>query len=141
MKHLSIFERREHRAILLYCVVQCWYRGWDGIRINREQLERLLGLQRFKQGRLEWMKEDFGEMFQHQRSNSGHWLSQSFSWIELSRRAFEENPRIGALELWEPPDQISAEEFPDELRLASYLSLLAQGRISPQWVPPANGEI
>jgi hypothetical protein len=138
MTGLSEGERREHRAVSLLCVIQCWYQGWDGIRIDREQLERLLGLQYFRQKRVEWMEEDFSEMFGHQRSDCGQWPVHSFSWLELSRRAFEEHPLIGTFEMWERSGQNDCGGLSDELFLASYLSLLAQGRISPRSVLPAE---
>jgi hypothetical protein len=140
MTHLREGARREHRAISLLCVIQCWCHGWDGIRITREQLERLLGLSYFRQTRVEWMEEDFSEMFQHQRPTSGQWTVYPFPGLELSRRAFEERPLIGEFEMWEHLGQNHAVDLSDELLLTSYLSLLAQGRISPRSVPPASKE-
>jgi len=134
MTHLREGARREHRAISLLCVIQCWCHGWDGIRITREQLERLLGLSYFRDTRIEWMEEDFSEMFQYQRT------VYPFSGLELSRRAFEERPLIGEFEIWEHLGQNHTVDLSDELLLTSYLSLLAQGRISPRSVPPSGKE-
>jgi len=78
------------------------------------------------------MEEDFSEMFQHQQT------VYPFSGIELSRRAFEECPLVGEFEIWEYPEQEHTVNLSDELLLASYLSLLAQGRISPHSVPPTS---
>lgn len=128
MTDLREGARREHRAISLLCVIQCWCHGWDGIRITQEQLERLLGLSYLRDARIEWMEEDFSEMFQHQRTVC------PFSGLELSRRAFEETPLIGEFEIWEHPEQNHTVDPSDELLLTSYLSLLAQGRISPRSV-------
>jgi len=133
-------ERREHRAISLLCAIQCWCRGWDGIRITREQLERLLGLSYFRDTRVEWMEEGFSEMFEHQRPIGGQWTVYSFPGLELSRRAFEEDPLIGEFQIWEHLGQSHTVDLSDELLLISYLSLLAQGRISPRSVPPAGKE-
>ena len=77
-------KKCEHHTISLFCAIQCWINGWDGIRISRNQLKQLLALQRFKSRRVEWMEEDFRELFPYQRK---YGLFPSF---ELSRRAFDE---------------------------------------------------
>ena len=40
MEQVEVREgaRRQHRAISLFCVVQSWLRGWEGVRIDRDQL-------------------------------------------------------------------------------------------------------
>lgn len=50
--------RRQHRMIGLYAVVQCWQRKLDSLFFKRVDLERLLGLERFKRERVEWLRED-----------------------------------------------------------------------------------
>lgn len=156
MKQIDLREgaRRQHRMISLFCVIQCWLHDWDGIRISREQLERLIGIQKFKQRRVEWMGEDFDEMFPHQRTSYNHWPTESFSSLELSRQALERNPVIGEFEMWNHPNEdhltrlyeglipffADAVNY-DERLLASYLSLLVQGQISPRSVPPGGKEV
>lgn len=65
MKQIDLREgaRRQHRVVALYAVLQCWVKRLDGIIIDRAHLERLLGLKRFKDTRMEWIKEDFLEYF------------------------------------------------------------------------------
>lgn len=67
MKQIDLREgaRRQHRVVALYAVLQCWSRGLDGLVIDRAQLERLLGLKRFKDTRMEWLREDFREYFRY----------------------------------------------------------------------------
>lgn len=55
--------RRQHRAVALFAAIQCWLRGLDGVVFERESLERLLGLDRFKKTRISQMEEDFKEYF------------------------------------------------------------------------------
>ena len=83
--------RCEHRRISLFCAIQCWLNGWDGIRVSRDQLEQLLALERFKSSRVEWMKRDFWELFPYQRQ----YYPSLYPSFELSRRAFEEQTVIG----------------------------------------------
>mgnify|MGYP001094845752 CR=1 FL=1 len=91
--------RCEHRTISLFLAIQCWINGWDGIRISRDQLEKLLELKRFKSRRVEWMEQDFQELFPYQRPYYPS-LSPSF---ELSRRAFDEETVIGECIIPERP--------------------------------------
>ena len=155
MKQIEVREgaKRQHRMLSLFCVIQCWLRGCDGIRISREQLKRLIGIQKFKESRVGWMEEDFDEMFPHRRSKYDHCPTESFSSIELSREPFERDPVIGEFEMWNHPDEdhltrlyegfipffADAVNY-DERLLASYLSLLVQGQISPRSVPPRGKE-
>ena len=78
----------QHRRISLFFAVQCWKNGWDGIRVSRDQFKELLDRQRFKSSRVEWMKQDFRELFPYQRQY------YPFPSFELSRRAFDEQPVI-----------------------------------------------
>jgi len=154
MKQIDIREgaRRQHRVISLFCVIQCWLHGWDGIQISRDFLERLIGLKRFKPRRAMWMSEDFKEFFPYQRPDylQNHY---AFFSIEISRLPFEQNPQIGKFQMWaHPSDEDFAKLYEgfipffadaanyDERLLASYLSLLTQGQISPQLIPPVKAE-
>ena len=55
MKQIDVREgaKRQHRAISLFAVIQCWLKQLDGIALQRHHLERLLGLERFKKTRVE----------------------------------------------------------------------------------------
>ena len=69
MKQIDLREgaRRQHRAIALFAVVQCWTRSLDGLVFQRPHLERLIGLKRFKDTRVRWLREDLAEFFPHQQ--------------------------------------------------------------------------
>lgn len=153
MEQVEVREgaRRQHRVISLFCVVQCWLRGWDGVRIDRDQLERLLGLEKFKQARVAWMNEDFSEFFPWQQNVYDPGPPKPFWSIRLSRVPFNEGSEVGMFEVWEQPSQKLHSDFHDVLRpffphdgncderlLSSYISLLAQGQLSPRAVPPTG---
>jgi len=57
MKQIDLREgaRRQHRSIALFAVVQCWLRNLDGLVLDRQNLERLVGLERFKGTRVDWL--------------------------------------------------------------------------------------
>ena len=91
MKQIDLREgaRRQHRAVALLAVIQCWLRNVDGIVFSREHLERLIGLERFKGTRLEWLKEDFSEFFQYHLAVPTSRTPGSFASFYVSRRSFE----------------------------------------------------
>jgi len=132
--------RCEHRRTSLFCAIQCWINGWDGIRVSRDQFKKLLALERFKSVRVEWMEEDFRELFPYQRKyNPSRYPS-----FELSRRAFEEHTVIGECII---PERLNSDNIDTlgkhfiptlayannntECTLMDYLWLLAKGGISP----------
>jgi hypothetical protein len=60
-------SRRQTRSIGLFLVIYCWVRDLDAVVLNREHLERLLGLQRFKGTRVKWLQDDLKEFFPYQQ--------------------------------------------------------------------------
>jgi hypothetical protein len=77
--------KRQHRAVALFAVLQCWIRDLDGIVFDRPDLERLLGLERFRGGRVALIKADFKEFFPFQEVYYTKKQS-SFGSLYLSRR-------------------------------------------------------
>lgn len=106
--------RCEHRTISLFFAIQCWINGWDGIRISRDQLKQLLALKRLKSSRVEWMKQDFRELFPYQRPDDPS------PWLELSRRAFDEQTKIGDCIIPERPISDNKFGLLDELFLPTF---------------------
>lgn len=91
MKQINLREgaRRQHRSVSLFAVIQCWLAGLDGVAFERRSLERLLGLERFKAKRVEWLEEDLKEFFPHQ---STFWMgsnSSSFHSLFVSRKPLD----------------------------------------------------
>jgi hypothetical protein len=173
LKQIDVREgaRRQHRTISLFAVIQCWQKGIDGLVFKRRHMERLLGLERFKKKRVQWLKEDLEELFPYQET---FWSNKkSFSSLFVSRMPLKEfiprgnmsterrikniakeGPKIELFRMWErsKPEKIQQlfeGAIPffadyanyDERLLASYLSLLAQGQISVSSIPPLETEI
>jgi hypothetical protein len=89
--------RRHHRVIAYYCAHQAWLRGLDCILIRRSEMEKLLGIERFKGERLTWMREDFKPWFPHQEF---YWRSGSpntFSSVYFSRVDIEPHLPSGTM--------------------------------------------
>lgn len=130
MKQIDVREgaRRQHRTVALFSMIQCWMRGLDGIAYYRAHLERLLGLERFKQKRIDWLQEDIKELFPHQEI---YWSSnnESFSSLFVSRKKLklylpngsmttqkridgipENGPTIGIFQIWKRPNKKKAQE-------------------------------
>ena len=169
MKQIDLREgaRRQHRSAALFAVIQCWLHNLDGLVFTRMDLERLLGLERFKATRVEWLQEDFTEFFPYQEV---FWISgkqNSFASLFVSRLKLKgilpegtmtdqkridglalDGPRLAMFKIWSRPDakkvlpafQAAIPFFADaanydERLLASYLTLLSQGQISPTSLP------
>jgi len=134
--------RRQNRAVSLFCIVQCWLHGWDGITIRRDCFKQFFGLQKFKNSRLEWISADLKEFFPHHKPEH---LSAYFDSVKISRFPFELNPHIGEFKIWEHPSKEYLVKFCEEFLplfadnatyddrlLAFYLSWLATKQISSQ---------
>lgn len=124
MKQIDLREgaRRQHRSLSLFAVIQCWMRNLDGLAFQRKQLERILGLDRFKKTRVEWLQEDLKEFFPHVQT---YWLTgktNSLGSLIVARvpiadhlpkgnmttkarieKMSSDAPKIGLFELWSIP--------------------------------------
>lgn len=126
MKQIDLREgaRRQHRTTALFAVIQCWLRNLDGLVLLRQHLERLLGLERFKETRVDWLREDLSEFFPYQEV---YWITgkqKSFGSLYISRTELapylpsgsmtdpkridgipENGPRLAMFKIWSRPDQ------------------------------------
>lgn len=168
MKQIDIREGalRQHRSLALFGVIQFWLKGIDGLVFGRQQLERILGLERFKSARVNWLQEDFRDFFPHQETY--YYIPKSFASLWVSRVDFREyfpkgtmsdeeriaamepdGPKLAVFEIWtslseKEAENIFASILPffsdaanyDERLLSSYLALLSQGQISPKSLLP-----
>ena len=139
--------RRQHRAVALLAVVQCWLRGIDGVLLERAHLHRLLGIERFSEARVEALEEDLAEFFPFRKSTWDPTIEMWFESLWISRRELAGSPPM-TFEMWPSldgehltrgfegavPFLADAENY-DERLLASYLALLGQGQISPRSLP------
>ena len=111
MKQIDLREgaRRQHRTIALFAVIQCWLRDLDGLAFSRQHLARLIGLERFKVTRVDWLREDLSEFFPYQevywytskkRSLGSLFVSRRNLWPYLPTGSMSDSERIEAI----PPD-------------------------------------
>lgn len=164
MKQIELREgaKRQHRALALLGALQCWVRGLDGIEFDRPPLERLLGLERFKETRVSWLEEDIRDLFpgikifvtEQNKSISTllatrKHLPQSLGNLGEYRRWCEKQGiKVAPFSIWPAPRKdpntsgIEAlEPFfghsinSDERLLTSYLTLIASGQMSALDVP------
>jgi hypothetical protein len=152
----------------LFAALQCWLKDLDGVVFDRPHLERLLGLERFRGTRVSWIQADFRKFFPYQEVYY-HAGKQSFGSFYVSRRKLEGLlpdarckmsdqerikgvPTIALFEIWPRLDEkafaaigtaipffAEAANY-DERLLASYLTLLIHGQISPRSIPPLHEE-
>jgi hypothetical protein len=164
MKQIDSREgaRRQHRTIALFCVIQCWMRGLEGLILERQDLERLLGLERFKGTRIDWLREDFKEFFPYQSVEESPYedskgytnkKQQTFKSLSIVRSKEIKPEQVARLHLWQRPSLPGEDDWTtqlhlgcfipllegeanyDERVLVAYLSLLMQGQISPKSIP------
>lgn len=111
MKQIDLREggKRQHRAVALFAVLQCWMRNLDGIVFDRPHLERLLGLERFKSERVRWIKADFEEFFPFREVYYHIKKENSFGSLYVSRKKLK-----GVLPDGEMSDQKRIKQIPDD---------------------------
>jgi hypothetical protein len=131
--------RRQHRVIANYLAVEAWRRGLDCIALDRGDLEKLLGLTRFKSVRVGWMQKDFAAWFPHQKPYYRASAKSSIGSLFLSRVPIEEHLPEGTMTFEEriarmgadaPPTAAFTEgrrKAPDEATIVSRLAVLAAG--------------
>jgi len=131
--------RRQHRVIANYLAVEAWSRGLDCIALDRNDLETLLGLKRFKSTRVTWMRQDFAAWFPHQQAYYRATALSSINALFLSRVPIEEHlpegtmttaERIAGMGVGAPPTAAFSKgrrRIPDEATIVSRLAVLAAG--------------
>ncbi len=149
MKQIDLREgaRRQHRSLSLFAVIQCWMRNLDGLAFQRKQLERILGLDRFKKTRVEWLQEDLKEFFLHLQT---YWLTgktNSLGSLIVARVPIAEHlpkgnmttkariekmpsdaPKIGLFELWSiPSSDTLSKAFEGLLPFSLTLQIMMKG--------------
>lgn len=132
MKQIDLREgaRRQHRAVSLFAVIQCWISNLDGIVLERAHLQRLLGLNRFKKTRVKWLQEDLKEFFPYQQQYQLSGNSNSFRSLIVSRLPLKDfmppgsmttkdrlagikegGPKIALFKMWSPPKSKDVEKL------------------------------
>lgn len=156
--------RRQHRVVALYAAIQCWIRKLEAIVIERRDLERLIGLERFRGKRWTWLQKDMEPYFRYieiieiegKRKSLGSLYASrvpldlpigSLSTEKRLARMQAAGLKIDPLVLWNDdfdedmriPDFVmpfqAAFGSHDERLLSAYLMLLSQGHLSPRGLP------
>lgn len=55
--------RRQHRCIAMFCALYCWNHDKKAVFVQKDYLLRFLGLERLREKRMDWLKEDVGGYF------------------------------------------------------------------------------
>lgn len=163
MKQIDVREgaRRQHRVVALYAVLQCWTRRLDGLVIDRNHLERLLGLKRFKDTRMEWLRADFREYFRHVSLYKYTHAENSLGSLYVSMVEMEGvlpagtmkddarlagiplgGPKFGMFEMWARPDKANTlEAFSASAPLFSEAANYDERILTSYFAMLVNGQI
>lgn len=142
--------RKEHRLIGHYLAVQAWVRGLDCIVLVRHDLEALFGLTRFKNTRIEWLKQDMKPWFPNQKAYYKSGSLSSINSLFLSRVPVAPHLPKGTMTTEArikgmPDDAPKTERFtstrakrdvPTKEDIISFLAFLNAGIIDPSRITP-----
>lgn len=89
-------QRRSHKLLGVYLSLWAWKNGVDAVIVTREQLLPFLGLERMKDKRVDWLKEDVKPYFK------AAWVTVSannnvYSTLYLTRGPFPAEVKIGIM--------------------------------------------
>jgi len=127
-----------------YLAVEAWSRGLDCIALDRDDLEKLLGLKRFKSTRVAWMQKDLAPWFPHQQPYYRASALSSISSLFLARVPIEQHlaegtmttrERIAGMGVSAPPTAAFSKgrrKIPDEATMVARLAVLAAGLDVPE---------
>jgi hypothetical protein len=136
MKQIDLREgaRRQHRALAVFAMIQCWIRKWDEIAFERDHLERLVGLERFKGTRVEWLKEDLKDLFPFQQVLT-YSSSEKFACMLISRTDFSSYWPDGSMTTEERVEGIRKNGGPDlgVFELWPKLKTWRKSRLDPEF--------
>lgn len=137
--------RRQHRIVAQYLAVQAWQRRLDCIVLVRNDLEKFLGLTRFKSARVDWLREDLKPWFPYQSPyyrtgspSSIHslFLSRVPIDLHLPTGSMTTEQRIKKMKDDAPPtarfsETLSEGEVPTEKDIVAELAVLSAGLDAP----------
>ena len=140
---------KEHRIIGFYLATTAWARQLDCVVLERLDLESMLGLQRFKSARIQWLEEDLQPWFPHQVPFYHTGALSSIHSLFLSRVPIAEHLQRGEMTTEARIQCITdsgprtetlmrktlAEKRPTQEMITKYLALLAGGLIDPTRIP------
>jgi len=135
--------RREHRVLAQFLAIEAWVRGIDCIVLERAELERYLGLERFKSERVRWLQEDVKPWFPFQALHIASTSPSSLYDLFLSRVPIAQHLPNGTMSTTERVAQIPRSapltqvfsknsRLPSEEEIVAYLAKLGAGLIVPK---------
>ncbi len=136
--------RRQHRVIANYLALTAWLRGVDCVVLVRADLQKFLGLERFKGSRVQWLRADIKPWFPYQLPYYVTAAPSSIHSLFLSRVDLADYLPHGSMSTDQritrmPEGSPRTERFskgstkvPDEAEIVSRLAVLAAGLGSPQ---------
>lgn len=136
--------RRQHRKIALFCVIYSWLRNADGVYLSYIMLNRLIGLERIRKDRIDWIKEDFREYFSYIEVLYEDESEKTLRGIKFSKCSFnyyEPDDEVEILYL-DPTHMMKLGNLfrdgtyhnSDEMYVSCILALLSQGQIAPKGI-------
>ena len=135
--------RRQHRKIALFCVIYSWLRNADGVYLPYNMLNRLIGLERIKKDRIDWIKEDFGEYFPYIGvvEDESEKILRGIKFSKCSFNYYEPDGEVEILDLNFTHMMKLGNLFRDgtyhnndEIYVSCILALLSQGQIAPKGI-------
>jgi hypothetical protein len=137
--------RRQHRVLGHYLSIEAWRRGLDCIALERADLEVLLGLKRFKDARIQWLRHDLQPWFPHQKSYKKTKAPSSLHSLFLARVPIQQYlsntpmttvERVKAMGAGAPKTgrffgDAGVTKRPTEEEIVSRLALLTSGLLEP----------
>lgn len=131
-------QKRLHKTLGAYLLVKAWSLKVDGIALQRNTLLNFLSLERMKNVRIDWLKEDISEYFPHQwvTHYSG---SKTYATLYLSRFELPKKSKIGAMKDEKRIELMKEENFNCKIvetiemkEIISSMALFANGLLAPQ---------
>ena len=122
---------RQHRTIAIFLSLYCWQKNVNKIRVSRGDFERFLDLERFKEARIKWIKEDFKDFFPI--ITIERFTDSGMCNIIFSRGDSE--PVTDFQFPWNRSEENSPFKNSDEVQISLLLSAAVQGLMSISDVP------
>jgi hypothetical protein len=128
-----------------YLSIEAWRRALECITLEREDLEAFLGLERFKDARIQWLQDDLKPWFPHQQIYKKTKAPSSLHSLFLSRVPIKQHlsndpmttrQRVSKMSPDAPRTGLFFGEGgvtirPSEDEIVSRLALLASGLVTP----------
>ena len=82
--------KRQHRSLGMYCALFCWHQNKNAVFVSKDMFLSFIGLERLKDVRFQWLKQDIAAYFPHVFIHKKETNSLTIEFIVLSRIQEEE---------------------------------------------------